>query len=181
LEVARMRAFLLLICTLALGCLAAGQVTSTGGGGSKQRQTQMAHRAATPRSGSPYVTLRSPNGMSVAKPTPAAGGAVGAGRGQIKLPPDRSGKTPEDRLNHYITTLRQPNEPLYPSDSLRHALKPAPQSDSPLKRFLGNTPSLDPHWDNTNTHLAKPNQRGRTYRPTPTPRPRSVKGSSRRQ
>ncbi|MEX5215457.1 MAG: neuraminidase-like domain-containing protein [Nitrospiraceae bacterium] len=73
--------------------------------------------------------------------------------GDITLPPDTPGQTPEERLNHYITTLREPIEALFPSDSLRHALARTTDTEPTLQTFLTNTPKLDLYWTNIDDFL----------------------------
>ena len=53
-----------------------------------------------------------------------------AGDNGIALPESIPGRTPEERLDNYITSLREPLEALFPSDSLRHALMGATDADS---------------------------------------------------
>jgi hypothetical protein len=108
------------------------------------------------------------------------------GKGEIILPPDTPGKTPEERLNDYITRLREPNEALFPSESLRHAKAQPPDSNDHMQNFLNNTSDLDLYWGSgddflkskrgTRTNVtAKPNvaeqHQGRRVG-SPTPRPR---------
>jgi hypothetical protein len=75
--------------------------------------------------------------------------------GEIILAPDAPGQTPEERLDHYITTLREPVEMLFPSDCLRHALTRAPNSSPGIRTFLANTPMLDLYWGNVDDFLAQ--------------------------
>ena len=49
----------------------------------------------------------------------------------ITLPED--GTQEDDRLNHYIDNLREPITPLFPSDSLRHALSRASDTDPAIR------------------------------------------------
>ncbi len=78
-----------------------------------------------------------------------------AGAGGLDLPEDIPGETPEDRLQHYITSLRAPIESLFPSDSLRRALKAAPDTDPKLTRFLSNAEDLDLYWTNIEAYLGE--------------------------
>ncbi len=71
-------------------------------------------------------------------PTRIISGADG-----FEIPTDVPGNTPEGRLEHYITSVRASIESLFPGDSLRRALTPAPEADDPLRRFLAHTPDLD--------------------------------------
>lgn len=64
----------------------------------------------------------------------------------IRLPDELSGQTPEERLNHYINNLREPIEALYPSDSLRHALRRAADTGLDIRNFLANTKDLIEYW-----------------------------------
>jgi peptidoglycan hydrolase-like protein with peptidoglycan-binding domain len=80
---------------------------------------------------------------------------AGATNGEIILPPDTPGQTPEERLNHYITTLREPIEALFPSDGLRHALTRVPDSSPPIRTFLSNTPMLDLYWSNVDDFVSE--------------------------
>ncbi|HNP66201.1 MAG TPA: peptidoglycan-binding domain-containing protein, partial [Woeseiaceae bacterium] len=78
---------------------------------------------------------------------------LAAGEDGVALPDDIPGQTPEERVNHYITSLREPIETLFPSDSLRHALKRAPDTSPTLLPFLANTPDLDLYWSNIDDYL----------------------------
>ena len=78
-----------------------------------------------------------------------------AGENGLDLPDDVPGETPEDRLEHYVTSLRAPIERLFSSDSLRHALTTRPDTDTNLGRFLANTANLDLYWTNIDAYLGE--------------------------
>jgi peptidoglycan hydrolase-like protein with peptidoglycan-binding domain len=77
------------------------------------------------------------------------------GTDEIILPPDTPGQNPEERLNNYITALREPIEALFPSDSLRHAITRAPSSGPAIQTFLANAPTLDLYWANVDEFVAE--------------------------
>ena len=62
------------------------------------------------------------------------------------LPQAIPGDTPQDRLEHIITTLRAALEQLFPSDSLRHALRPAPETEPKLSRIIPHADDLELYW-----------------------------------
>jgi peptidoglycan hydrolase-like protein with peptidoglycan-binding domain len=78
---------------------------------------------------------------------------VGERSGDIFLPPDIPGKTPEERLNHYITALREPMEALFPGDSLRHALARIRPGDDDVVTLLTNATDLDLYWSNIDAYF----------------------------
>jgi hypothetical protein len=209
-----MRPFLALICSLTLASATGGaqEENKSNKPAPKKKQAQTAQRAATPGSGSPYITLRSRDGTLIAKPTPsprnlathakplkpmrlqhhhderisglrevgtstksgkptpAAGTAAGAGKGEIILPPDTSGKTPEERLNHYINTSRQPIETLFPSDSLRHSLTRAPKSTKGKSDATGASVAGSPAMaEQPQGRPASGEKKGEKVSPTPGP------------
>jgi hypothetical protein len=51
-------------------------------------------------------------------------------KASLSLPPRDPGQNPEERVNHYISTSREPIEALFPSDSLRTTQIPA-KSEKP--------------------------------------------------
>jgi hypothetical protein len=71
----------------------------------------------------------------------------------LELPEDIPGETPQDRLEHYITSLRAPLELMFPSDSLRQALTAAPEAEPNLARFISNAEDLDLYWTNIDGYL----------------------------
>lgn len=80
---------------------------------------------------------------------------VSAGDEEIMLPTDTPGQNPEERLNNYISGLREPIEALFPSDSLRHALTRTPNSNPAIQTFLTNTPMLDLYWANVDEFVTQ--------------------------
>jgi ABC toxin-like protein/neuraminidase-like protein/putative peptidoglycan binding protein len=78
-----------------------------------------------------------------------------AAAGGFELPADVPGETPDDRLEHYLTSLRASIESLLPSDSIRRALTAAEETDDHLRLFLNNTPDLDLYWTNIDSYLGE--------------------------
>ena len=74
---------------------------------------------------------------------------------EFELPDDLPEGTPEERLEHFITTLREPIETLFPSDSLRHALHKAPDTEADLLRLLDASGDLDLYESNIDAYLAE--------------------------
>lgn len=69
------------------------------------------------------------------------------------LPETIPGDTPEERLDHYITSLRASIEQLFPSDSLRKALTAVSDGEPNLARFMCNTEDLNEYWENIDAFL----------------------------
>jgi peptidoglycan hydrolase-like protein with peptidoglycan-binding domain len=80
---------------------------------------------------------------------------AGATNGEIILPPDTPGQTPIERQNNYVTTLREPIERLFPSDSLRHVIVRTQNFSPEIRTFLSNNPDLDVYWGNVDQFVAE--------------------------
>lgn len=76
-----------------------------------------------------------------------------AGEDGVNIPPDIPGATPKQRLNNYISMLREPLETLFPSDSLRHAISRTQPENDEIASILRKTPDLDLYWSNVDAYF----------------------------
>jgi hypothetical protein len=78
-----------------------------------------------------------------------------AGEGQLDLPEDVTGASYADRVENYISGIRNTIETMLPGESLRVALQSAPEITDSLRLLLQNAHSLDLYWDNIDAKLAE--------------------------